>query len=80
MCLPAVQNIPIDNKTGSDPLKSPEVRPITENLSTHQHENTSRANCYIRISFFFSFATLSLEKVYDKFYALEVGRRVRDGG
>lgn len=74
MCPPAFQKILTDNKTGSDPLKCPEVIPITENLSRHLHEKTSHTNCYIEFFFFF-FIILSLEKVFDKFYALEVGRK-----
>lgn len=46
--------ISINNKTGSDPPKCPEVMPITENvsLSVDTYESMSDTNCYIEVSFF----------------------------
>lgn len=79
MCLSASQWLSINSKTGIDPLKCPEVTPITENLSlsldTHMKRHLIQTATLRFICFPFLFIIPSLEKVCDKFYALEVGRK-----
>lgn len=63
MCLPASQWISIDNKTGSDPLKCPEVMPISENLPLSLDTYMKRRLIQTAtLRFFFFFITLSFEK------------------
>lgn len=58
MCLPATQRILVNNKTGSDPLKCPELMPFrweSASQSRHLHEKMLHTDCYF---FFFSFLSL----------------------
>ena len=53
MCLPAIQQILIMNKTEGDPLKNPEVTPNTENSSLrHLYERLLIQTATLGLFFF----------------------------
>lgn len=75
MCLPATQRILINNKTGSDPLKCPELMPFTESLPLSLDTYMKRCRIQTATFFFlFLFVKSYLENVYES-YELEVGRK-----
>lgn len=67
MCLPATQRILVNNKTGSDPLKCPELMPFrweSASQSRHLHEKMLHTDCYIFFFHFYLCKTLSWKHLW----------------